>query len=68
MGNWKKREAGLVEYVNSGLVNCILCGKMIPRDIWVSIYNEKKLINEKPMAYPTSNKAKKNWNFMKLNL
>ena len=43
MGTWKKREAGLVEYVNSGLVNCILCGKMIPRDIWVSIYNEKEL-------------------------
>ena len=43
MGTWKKREAGLVEYVNIGLVNCILCGKMIPRDIWVAIYNEKKL-------------------------
>ena len=37
MGTWKKREAGLVEYVNGGIVNCVLCGKMIPRDIWVSI-------------------------------
>jgi len=43
MGTWKKREAGLVEYVNGGIVNCVLCGKMIPRDIWVSIYNENNL-------------------------
>ena len=34
MGKWREREAGLRSYFGGGVVNCAVCGKMIPREIW----------------------------------
>jgi ribosomal protein L24E len=32
MGHWEKRN---VEWWETNVINCSLCGQMIPRDIWV---------------------------------
>ncbi len=34
MGKWRERDTGLASYFSGGVVNCNVCGKMIPREIW----------------------------------
>jgi hypothetical protein len=40
MGQWEKRR---LRWYETSILNCQLCGKMIPADLWVSEANGERL-------------------------
>ncbi|MCL5957939.1 MAG: hypothetical protein M1358_01265 [Chloroflexi bacterium] len=36
MGHWETRNTDYTSYLDANVVNCDLCGKMIPKEIWIN--------------------------------
>lgn len=39
MGRWETKNTDYTSYLDSRVTNCDLCGKMIPKEVWVSEVN-----------------------------